>query len=274
MADNADWRESLPDELKTDPALKDFKDVASVAKSLVETKKLVGGSIRPPGPDAGPEARKEFVAKLREKMPELLMVPADPAERATFEDDLWRTLGRPEKPEDYSLEGVTLEEGVKLDEVKLRELGKSLKLTKAQLREAANLEATGQAAQLKATKEARAQLRSEFGDEYQAALNHAATVAEKKGFAEDAVALRAGLVSAARAKAWVAEAKRVTGPGNPVGQQGQGAPPDTTAELLARRAEMMARTEYFNPAKGREVHLSLVEKVRVINEELDRRRSA
>lgn len=36
------WRDALPDDLKADPSLASFKDVPSLAKSFVETKKLVG----------------------------------------------------------------------------------------------------------------------------------------------------------------------------------------------------------------------------------------
>lgn len=59
----ADWRAGWDDTLKADPSLKDFKDSASLAKSYVSTKKMVGerpASISYPGADAKPEAVKAY----------------------------------------------------------------------------------------------------------------------------------------------------------------------------------------------------------------------
>jgi hypothetical protein len=59
-----DWRESLPGDLKLDKTLADFKDVGSLAKSYVETKKLVGDAVRIPKPDAKPEELAAFYKRL------------------------------------------------------------------------------------------------------------------------------------------------------------------------------------------------------------------
>lgn len=56
-----DWREGWDGALKDNPALKDFKSAADLAKSYVETKKMVGQKINGiPGKDATPEQRAEF----------------------------------------------------------------------------------------------------------------------------------------------------------------------------------------------------------------------
>lgn len=55
-----DFREGWDDTLKNDPSLKDFKDTASLAKALVDTKKLVGQKLGIPGADATPEAKAAF----------------------------------------------------------------------------------------------------------------------------------------------------------------------------------------------------------------------
>jgi transposase len=60
----ADWRESLPPELKLDKTLADFKDVGSLAKSYVETKKHVGDAVRVPKADAKPEEIAAFYKRL------------------------------------------------------------------------------------------------------------------------------------------------------------------------------------------------------------------
>ena len=51
------WRDTLPDDLKADKSLESFKDVPALAKSYVETKKLVGSKQAPtvPGAAASPE---------------------------------------------------------------------------------------------------------------------------------------------------------------------------------------------------------------------------
>lgn len=59
-----DWRESLPGELRADKILADFKDVGALAKSYVETKRLVGDAVRLPKADAKPEEITAFHRKL------------------------------------------------------------------------------------------------------------------------------------------------------------------------------------------------------------------
>lgn len=60
QAQTGDFREGWDDTLKNDPALKDFKTSADIAKSYVETKKLLGQKLGIPGPDATPEAKAAF----------------------------------------------------------------------------------------------------------------------------------------------------------------------------------------------------------------------
>jgi hypothetical protein len=56
----------LPEDLQNDPALKDFNDLPSLAKSFKETKAFVGSSIRPPGPDAGPRGAEGLLGEAPE----------------------------------------------------------------------------------------------------------------------------------------------------------------------------------------------------------------
>lgn len=59
-AEAGDFRAAWPDELKNDPSLKDMKDTASIAKALVDTKKLVGQKLGIPNKDSTPEAAGAF----------------------------------------------------------------------------------------------------------------------------------------------------------------------------------------------------------------------
>lgn len=69
MADGQDWRETLPEELKAEPALKDIPDVATLAKAFRDTKAMVGSSIRLPGDDE--VSLKEFETKIVERVPKM-----------------------------------------------------------------------------------------------------------------------------------------------------------------------------------------------------------
>src|SRR5256885_6120890 len=60
----SDWRSALPDDLRTEPTLASFKDVSTLAKSFVDTKRMVGDSIRLPKSDASPEEWGKLYDKL------------------------------------------------------------------------------------------------------------------------------------------------------------------------------------------------------------------
>ena len=49
--DNQDWKSTLSDELKNDPTLSNFKDVESLAKTVVHQQKVLGSRIPIPKTD-------------------------------------------------------------------------------------------------------------------------------------------------------------------------------------------------------------------------------
>lgn len=80
------WLESLPDDIKADPSLQNFKDPISLAKSWVNAQKLIGADkVVIPGKDATEEDWANFYNKI----------------------------GRPESPDKYEIKAP---EGYKLDE--------------------------------------------------------------------------------------------------------------------------------------------------------------
>ena len=85
-----DWRESLPEELRAEPSFKDVPDVPTLAKRFIDTKKMVGGSLKVPKEGATPEEVKAFHTALG--------VPAAPDKY---------TARPPAFPEDS---GITLDE--------------------------------------------------------------------------------------------------------------------------------------------------------------------
>ena len=83
-----DWRASLPEDIRGDASIKDFKDIGSLTKSFIEAQKLVGGSARVPKADAPDEEWAKF----------------------------YQRVGRPESAEKYELKMPQMPEGQKVDE--------------------------------------------------------------------------------------------------------------------------------------------------------------
>jgi hypothetical protein len=113
-------------ELRDDPSLKDFNDLPALAKSYKEQKAFIGNSIRPPGPDASPEARKEFYEKLQKHAPDLVPFRDGDAEA---EKVVWGRLGRPDKREAYEFK---VPDGVDINIEALRDAAEAGGMTKGQ----------------------------------------------------------------------------------------------------------------------------------------------
>ena len=252
----ADWRAGLPAEIAAAPALKDVKDVAGLAQAFVDTKALVGASIHPPGPDAGPEARKEFVAKLQAAAPELVLFPEDPAALAEVEASIWARLGKPKEAKEYAApKDVELPEAA-LDALRAEaaEEGLTRRQFEARAKRVAGQVATAQHAQA----EAQAALKRELGVAYDERIGAAASAAERLGFPPALVtALKAGQVDLATYKALAAVAKGF-GEGRQVADQGAGGGRVTPAEALLQAAEIRARKGYWDSADP--THAGLLQK--------------
>jgi|TARA_R110001592_G_scaffold13613_1_gene62250 hypothetical protein len=62
---SVDWKNSLPDDVRTDPSLADIADVGALAKSFVHSQKMVGtDKIALPKADATPEEMAAFYDRL------------------------------------------------------------------------------------------------------------------------------------------------------------------------------------------------------------------
>lgn len=269
--ENQDWKSGLPEELKTSPVLKDFKGVEDVAKALIETKAFVGSSLRPPGADASPEARMDFITKLREKVPELLFMPEGDDEAAKLaRETAWAKLGRPKEAKDY-----TLPTDITIPEEHLEELRKEahgLGLTKGQFQVRAQRVAEAIQIAETARKNEAASLRKELGAAFDERTASVAAVAARLGFPPEVVtALKNGTADVPTFRAFTAAAKAFGG-GRNVADQGDGGGGGklTPAEAKAQRDEVMARPEYFRPTGAqRGIHETLVRKVQELNDVID-----
>lgn len=70
--DQSSWKESVSEEYRNDPSLRDFKDLNGLAKSFIESQKMIGSSIRLPKEDSTEEEINKFYSKLgRPESPEI-----------------------------------------------------------------------------------------------------------------------------------------------------------------------------------------------------------
>jgi len=99
MSEDGNWRDALPDDIKAEESLAPFEDVTGLAKSFIETKKMVGNGLRIPGEDANDEQRQKFYDKVLESSPALMLKPNLEDEEAA--NAFYKSLGRPEDPSKY-----------------------------------------------------------------------------------------------------------------------------------------------------------------------------
>lgn len=267
MADAAEWKSGLPEELKSAPDLKDVPDVATLAKRFIDTKAFVGQSLRPPGADAGPEARMEFIAKLREKVPELMLIPDGDDDAAKLaRESAWQRLGRPKEAKEYAPPADVQLADEHLEALRKEALDEGL--TKGQFAARAKRIAEGFATAALARKEATAALKKELGPAFDERTANAAALAAKLGFPQSLVSdLKSGAVDASTFKAFDLITKGFGQTAQVATQTGGRTGALTPSEALAQRDEIMSRSQYFRPkANEMGIHRSLVARVQELNE--------
>jgi|TARA_R110000803_G_scaffold41297_1_gene88893 hypothetical protein len=83
--DDGDWKSSLPDELKNDATLQNFKDIESLAKTVVHQQKVLGSRIPIPKTD---EEKSELYGKLgRPETPEKYEINIPETHKEYFQDE-------------------------------------------------------------------------------------------------------------------------------------------------------------------------------------------
>lgn len=248
---------SLPENIRNDPSLADFKDVSSLATSYVQTKALVGSSLRIPGADAPPEHRKEFVQKLMEKVPEVVYVPEDPVKRAEVEDALFNKLGRPKDPEGYKLPSG-LDPSVPVDEAQARAAASKLGLTQAMFEKLVkDIIVPDQFTSLKQQREETEALKKEWGLAFDEKALMARTAAVKFGLPE-AVAMK---LSPDQLRVWERVGSAVAA--TPEAKRQMGGKPGTMTpdEAKAQMDEIRANPDYFHANANPGRHAMLVKRM-------------
>lgn len=240
----------IPEELHTNATLLEVKDIPTLAKVLVDTKAMVGSSIRIPGKDAGEADVKAFKEKMRAAVPDLVEVPADPVKFAEVEGMLFEKLGRPKNAKEYpglKDSKIDVPDEIKVDETELREIGHKLGMTKKQYLTFAKgvVDEKIKGAQL--TSEARGALKKELGEAFDDRLTAAAAAAQKLGASEAMVtALRTGNVPAEQARIWINVAKSIGTEGAELGRDGGGG--DGKGRMTPAEAKDQIAELYRNPA--------------------------
>lgn len=96
----SEFIEQLPNDYREAVESAGIDSLEGLVQNWQDAQSALGSSIRVPGPDAGEEARAEFDARLAEKVPGLVRLPAedDPSAKESF----FKALGRPEDPTGYT----------------------------------------------------------------------------------------------------------------------------------------------------------------------------
>lgn len=183
---SGEWYGGMSEEYRNEPTIQSFKNIDGLAKSYLESRKMMGSMIKLPGEDATPDE----ISKV------------------------YNRLGRPETADGYELKAptVTNEAGeeipiFELDEqatAKARESFHKLNLTPSQVQGVMELygqqriadmgDAQGMAEQeqVRMAEESESTLRHEWGDKYDVNLSIARKAAEKFGIMEDVKELGLG----------------------------------------------------------------------------------
>lgn len=127
-----DWMENLPDVLKTSGVLDQYDTQEAALQGLIDTKAVVGQSLRIPGDDASDDARNEFISKLITKVPNVMLKPDLDSEEQSA--NFYKTLGVPDAADKYKMpDGVQVPPEA---EAQFRESALSMNMTQGQFKTA------------------------------------------------------------------------------------------------------------------------------------------
>ena len=235
------WSDSLSDEYRNDPAVKDIPDVNTLFKRFKDTQSLVGGSLRPPTQDAGQEEITAFANRLLENE-YLGLIRKPDSEDPTSYDAIYNSLGRPEDASGYEAgEGVDAQVFGAMAN-KAHELG----LTKRQYEEMSQAHAALANTQMQEVESKRKQGIEQLQGEWAGAFNEKTTrvgqmIKQLGGHEGLEGALANNQIDAATLRLLDTIATQIGAEGTPLAQQLNQVTQMTSDELKQRRDEVTNR---------------------------------
>lgn len=237
------WLSGLSPELQDNASLKDIADVEGLAKRFIDTKAMVGNSIRVPSEDAAPEDMAAFKQSLIDKNLGLVSIPDTDDKEAMA--GIHRALGLPEdatgysKPENWT--GMTDERfGFLAGEAHKAGLSKSQFDQMANTMAAADNETSqGYQTEHQAGIDT---LKGEWGNAYTQRISRAANVAKQlEAPAPLQEALAAGEVDAGTLRWLDTISQKFSGEGSSLVTDEGGVTENTPSELRERVAELTTK---------------------------------
>lgn len=253
--------QSLPEELRGNESLNRFNSVEDLARSFVETKAMVGQSIRIPPEEASTEVKQEFIEKLMRNAPNLTIKP-NPEEPEQMEE-FYRVMGKPADFAEYqNPEDVKINPDV---ESELRTILHGANITNAQyqkiIAEFAAREAQANDTNQKALDEASNELKAKWGQTYDERLQAARKANEEFYPGRDFDTLTPGELEGLHNVAKAVTSGKPHAAGQP--ESSGKLPPE---EALRRANEIMQNPEYWDQSNPNQANL--------INKRLDYLRMA
>jgi len=171
------WREALPDAIRDNPSLVETKSVEDLAQRFLDTKQMVGNSLRMPSLEAGEEDVSAFTDKILANETLGLMRKPDLSDDAKM-SEYFNSMGRPDTADGYEVMPGSDPDVHKALAQKAHDIG----LTKSQFEELATAQIEvhgGQRDQYQAEQAAEvAEVRKEWGPAFDEKLGRAVTMLE------------------------------------------------------------------------------------------------
>ena len=257
---SATWRDDLPDTLRDNPEIQRTESVEALAKRFLDTKQMVGNSLRMPTNEAGQESIDAFTTKILANETLGLMKRPDASNEEVM-GAVYDSLGRPANAEGYAVvEGADL-----LSYKAMAAEAHRLGLSKAQFEGLASSQiamATEQTVALQAEQKAgNDALRQEWGPAYDEKIGRAATMLDLTKAPKDLIDAVASGDIGANVLRWVDQLATSLGiEGAPMAQDLTEITMDTTDGLKQKRDEITQRmlNETLSHQQTKELQAKLV----------------
>ncbi len=245
----ADWRSSLPEDLKGSESLKSVKDITSLAKQFVDQQAYLGNAIRVPSEHASEADKKAFYDKLIKHAPDL--IPRPNRDDPESLNAVLAALGRPDDKTLYEIPEIPAEAKAFVPEDRIeafRDIAHKHGLTKDQfkgvLSEVLAADTASIQAQQESLNQSRAALHREWGAAFDERTAQALKLAEGTGAPAAFVdAIKNGAVNGEALKWLHGMASRMGGNLNIADDQG-GAGKMTPGEAQSRISEIMGNRKH------------------------------